>query len=39
MSRQHYTTARRALINILGALTLTGGGVLLLLAYFDVLVK
>ena len=44
MNRRIFNTrsarqARRAMFDIIGAVLLTGAGVLLLLAYFDVLVK
>jgi hypothetical protein len=42
MNRNIFTTrtarqARRAMFDLIGAVLLTGGGVVLLLAYFDVL--
>lgn len=43
MQRQHYSTtsqhARRAIFDIIGAVILISAGVILMLAYFDVLVK
>ncbi len=44
MQRNIFTTrtsrqARRAVFDIIGAVVLTGAGVILLLAYFDVLTK
>jgi hypothetical protein len=44
MNRNIFTTrtarqARRAMFDIIGAVVLSGAGVILLLAYFDVLTK
>ena len=44
MTRTIFTTrnarqARRAMFDVIGAVILAGAGVILLLAYFDVLVK
>lgn len=41
MNRRIFTTrqARRAVFDFIGAVALTGAGVILLLAYFDVLTK
>ena len=44
MNRNIFTTrsarqARRAVFDLIGAVLLTGAGVILMLAYFDVLVK
>ena len=44
MTRRIFTTrsarqARRAIFDFIGAVALTGAGVILLLAYFDVLIK
>jgi len=39
MNQRTLTQARRALFDIIGAVILTGSGVLLMLAYFDVLTK
>ena len=39
MNQRTLTQARQALFDIIGAVILTGAGVILLLAYFDVLVK
>lgn len=44
MQRNIFTTrsarqARRAVFDLIGAVLLTGAGVILMLAYFDVLVK
>ena len=44
MNRNIFTTrsarqARRAVFDIIGAVALTGAGVVLMLAYFDVLIK
>jgi hypothetical protein len=39
MNQRTLTQARRALFDLIGAVILTGVGVLLMLAYFDVLTK
>lgn len=45
MHRQHYFTARnqrqarQAIMSLLGAIVLVSSGVVLMLAYFDVLIK